>query len=139
MKRLICALLAALMLLGASALADGLKLTEAMMIYEDYDGNREEQTVLDEATLQELQDMLERAKQHKAQLENCTVNSTLFCTLENGAMFDFAVATDGCPYITDKSTDQTYRLSDEDRDRLWEIFDLVQEAMGYDAALVLNW
>ena len=28
------------------------------------------------------------------------------------------------------------RFSDADRDRLWEIFDLVQDAMGYDAALV---
>lgn len=139
MKRLICALLAALLALSASAMAESLKLTEALMIYEDYDGNHEEQTVLDEETLQELQDMLLRAKKNKAELENCTVNSTLFCTMDNGAIYDFAVATDGCPYITDKNTDQTYRLTDEDRERLWEIFDLVQEAMGYDAALVLNW
>lgn len=139
MKRMICALLAALMLLGASAVAEGQKLTEALMIYEDYDGNREEQTVLDEETLSELQDMLLRARKNKAQLENCTMNCTLFCTMEDGALYDFAVATDGCPYITDKTADQTYRLSDEDDARLWEIFDIVQEAMGYDAAWVLNW
>ena len=136
---MICALLAALMLLGASAVAEGQKLTEALMIYEDYDGNREEQTVLDEETLSELQDMLLRARKNKAQLENCTMNCTLFCTMEDGALYDFAVATDGCPYITDKTAGQTYRLSDEDDARLWEIFDIVQEAMGYDAAWVLNW
>ncbi len=136
---MICTLLAALMLLGASAVAEGQKLTEALMIYEDYDGNREEQTVLDEETLSELQDMLLRARKNKAQLENCTMNCTLFCTMEDGALYDFAVATDGCPYITDKTADQTYRLSDEDDARLWEIFDIVQEAMGYDAAWVLNW
>ena len=139
MKRLVCALLIALMLLSSAAMAESHKLTEVLMIYEDYDGNREEQTVLDEATLQELQDMLMRARQNKAELENCTVNSTLFCKLENGEIYDFAVATDGCPYITDKRDNQTYRLTDEDRDRLWEIFDLVQEVMGYDAAAVLNW
>ena len=136
---MICTLLAALMLLGASAVAEGQKLTEALMIYEDYDGNREEQTVLDEETLSELQDMLLRARKNKAQLENCTMNCTLFCTMEDGALYDFAVATDGCPYITDKTADQTYRLSDEDDARLWEIFDIVQETMGYDAAWVLNW
>ena len=136
---MICTLLAAMMLLGASAVAEGQKLTEALMIYEDYDGNREEQTVLDEETLSELQDMLLRARKNKAQLENCTMNCTLFCTMEDGALYDFAVATDGCPYITDKTADQTYRLSDEDDARLWEIFDIVQEAMGYDAAWVLNW
>jgi hypothetical protein len=32
--------------------------------------------------------------------------------------------------------DKTYRFSDADHARLWEIFDLVQETMGYDAALV---
>lgn len=139
LKRMICALLAALLLLGATAVAEGLKLTEALMIYEDYDGNREDQTVLDEETLQELQDMLMRARKNEAQLENCTMNCTLFCTMENGVIYDFAVATDGCPYITDNSTNQTYRLSDEDDARLWEIFDIVQKAMGYDAAWVLNW
>lgn len=139
MKKWICALLAALLALSAAAMAETPKLTEALMIYEDYDGNREEQTVLDEATLAELQDMLVRASKNKAELENCTVNSTLFCTMDNGEIYDFAVATDGCPYITDKRDDQTYRLTDADRERLWEIFDLVQEVMGYDAALVLNW
>ena len=139
MKKWICALLAALMLLSTAAMASGAKLTEALMIYEDYDGNREEETVVDDDILKELQDMLLRAGKNKAKLDNCTLNCTLFCTLENGEVYDFAVATDGCPYIVDKRDDQAYRLSDEDRERLWEIFSLVQEAMGYDAALVLNW
>lgn len=139
MKKWICALLlAALLAMSCGALAAS-KLTEVIMIYEDYDGNRVEQTVVDDATLKELQDMLVRAKGNKAELENCTMNSSLFCKLESGDIYDFAVATDGCPYITDMTTDQTYRLADADRDRLWEIFDLVQEVMGYDAALVLNW
>ena len=97
----------------------------------------EEETYL--KSRQELQDMLLRAGKNKAKLDNCTLNCTLFCTLDNGEVYDFAVATDGCPYIVDKRDDQAYRLSDEDRERLWEIFSLVQEAMGYDAALVLNW
>lgn len=139
MKRFLCALLIALLALSAAALAETPKLIEALMIYEDYDGNREEETVVDEEILGQLQDMLMRARKNKAELDNCTVNSTLFCTLDNGEIYDFAVATDGCPFITDKRTDQTYRLTDEDRERLWEIFSLVQEAMGYDAALVLNW
>ncbi len=137
MKRLICALLAGLLALSASAMAAG-KLTEVTMIYEDYDGQRCEQTVVDNATLKEIQDMLERAYNNKASLENCTMNSTLFCYVGD-KIYDFAVATDGCPYITRLDSNVTYRLTDEDRDRLWEIFDLVQETMGYDAAQVLNW
>lgn len=140
MKRWICALLlAALMALPATALADQAKLKEVLMIYEDYDGNRAEQSVDDAATLKELEDMLVRARKNRAELENCTMNSSLFCMVESGEIFDFAVATDGCPYITDRNTDKTYRLTDEDQARLWEIFDLVQETMGYDASMVLNW
>ena len=140
MKKVICALLlVALLAATATAMAGGLKLKEVTMIYEDYDGNRAEQTVVDRETLQELQDMLVRARKHKAQLENCTMNSSMFCMVDSGEIYDIAVATDGCPYITDMASDQTYRLEDADHARLWEIFDLVQETMGYDAALVLNW
>ena len=139
MRKIICALLlAALMATACAALAED-KLTEVIMIYEDYDGHRAEQTVNDDETLQELEAMLLRAGKHKAELENCTMNSSLFCMLEDGTIYDFAVATDGCPYITDMETDQTYRLEDADSARLWEIFDLVQEEMGFDAALVLGW
>ena len=138
MKRLICMLLlAGLLAMSTSALASA-KLTEATMIYEDYDGNHADWTVNDDDELKELEEMLTRAKGNKATLDNCTMNCTLLCKVGE-KVIDFAVATDGCPYITDKRDDQTYRLTDEDRDRLWEIFDLVQEVMGYDAALVLNW
>ena len=136
MKKWICALLlAGLLAMTFGALAAS-KMTEATMIYEDYDGNRCEQTVVDDATLQELQDMLMRARKNSAELDNCTMNSTLFCRFGEDKVYDFAIATDGCPYMTDMGTDKTYRFSDADHDRLWEIFDLVQETMGYDAALV---
>jgi hypothetical protein len=136
LKRLICLLLAVGLLLACSGALAASKMTEATMIYEDYDGNRCEQTVVDDATLQELEDMLLRAKKNKGELENCTMNSTLFCRFGEDKVFDFAIATDGCPYLVDNAANKTYRFSDADRDRLWEIFDLVQDAMGYDAALV---
>ena len=136
MKRLICALMLVGLLsasLGAMAAA---KMTEATMIYEDYDGQRCEQTVVDDGTLQELQDMLMRAKKHPAELENCTMNSTLFCKFGEDKLYDFAIATDGCPYMTDNASNKTYRFTDEDQERLWQIFDLVLDTMGYDASLV---
>ena len=138
MKRLICALLAlGLLALAASALAEA-KLSEIQMIYEDYDNNYANQTVTDADTIAELQEMLERARKTPAELEGCTMNCTLLCTTKSGSIYDFAVATDGCPYITDMTTDKTYRLTDEDQARLWEIFDVIQEEMGYDAALFMN-
>ncbi len=138
MKRLFAALLAlCLLALGASALAET-KLVDVTMLYEDYDDNHATQSITDEATLKELEAMLQRAKKTPAELENCTMNCTLLCTAQDGAVVDLAVATDGCPYITDRGTDKTYRLTDEDQARLWEIFDLIQETMGYDAAWVLD-
>ncbi len=140
MKRWICALLAiALLALSVPALAAGSGLKEVIMVYEDYDGNRAEQTIDDEATLTELAEMLKRAKKNPGQLDGCTMNSTLFCVVPSGEIYDFAVATDGCPYITDMDNNKTYTLSEADQARLWEIFDLVQETMGYDANSVLNW
>ena len=136
MKKIICALLlAALLATSATALAEA-RLTEATMIYEDYDGNHSDWTVNDDAELKELAEMLMRAKKNKAQLENCTMNCTLLCKVDGETIIDFAVATDGCHYITEQSSNATYRLADEDWDRLWEIFEQVQEAMGYDASLV---
>ena len=137
MKRLICMLLLVGMLAVASAQAA--KLTEAIMIYEDYDGNRAEWTVSDEDELKELQDMLLRARDNKATLENCTMNCTLMCRIDGEDIIDFAVATDGCPYIVDRDTEQAYRLTDEDQTRLWEIFEQIKEAMGYDASLFMDW
>ena len=131
-------LLVALLAASTSALAEA-KLSEATMIYEDYDGNHADWTVNDDGELKELVDMLTRAKKHRAQLENCTMNCTLLCKVDGETLIDFAVATDGCHYVTDMDRDATYRLEDEDWDRLWEIFDQIQEAMGYDASLVLDW
>ena len=138
MKKWICALLLVGLLAAAFGALAAPKMTEATMIYEDYDGNRCEQTVVDDATLQELQDMLMRARKNSAELENCTMNSTLFCRFGEDKVYDFAIATDGCPYMTDMGSDKTYRFSDADHERLWEIFDLVQDTMGYDASLVFN-
>ena len=83
--------------------------------------------------------MLERARKNKATLENCTMNCTLFCRFGEEKVYDFAIATDGCPYLTNLSNNVTYRFSDDDHARLWEIFSLVRETMGYDAADVLGW
>lgn len=136
MKRMICALLiVGLMLLATSALA-ATKLTEATMIYEDYDGNHSDWTITDDGELKELTDMLNRAKKHRAELQNCTMNCTLLCKVDGETLVDFAIATDGCPYITNQKTGITYRLSDEDQERLWELFSKIQEDMGYDASLV---
>ena len=129
MKRVISALLAlCLLAMGASALA-ATSLTDVTMLYEDYDDNHATQSITDEATLKELEAMLQRAKKSPAELENCTMNCTLLCTAKDGTVVDLAVATDGCPYITDRGTDKTYRLTDEDQARLWEIFYLIQETI----------
>ena len=138
MKKMICALFLIGVLI-ACLTAHAAQLSEAIMIYEDYDGNRAEWTVSDEAELEELKDILMRAKGNKATLENCTMNCTLLCKLEGGDIVDFAVATDGCPYITNMDNEQTYRLSDADQARLWEIFDQIQAAMGYDASVFMEW
>ena len=138
MKRLICLMLAVGLLLSCSGALAASKMTEATMIYEDYDGQRCEQTVLENHTLEELEDMLMRAKEHKAELENCTMNSTLFCKFGEDKIYDFAIATDGCPYMTELSTNKTYRFTDADHERLWEIFDLVLDTMGYDASMVME-
>lgn len=139
MKRTICALLAiCLLALALPALAET-KLSEVQMIYEDYDENYANETVSDEPTLEELEGMLKRARKNPAELDNCTMNCTLLCTDRDGAIYDFAVATDGCPFIMDRSSEKVYRLSDEDQARLWEIFELIRETMGYDAASVFDW
>ena len=136
MKRWICVLLLVGLLAASTGALAATKMTEATMIYEDYDGQRCEQTVLETDTLEELEAMLLRAKKNKAELENCTMNSTLFCKFGEDKLYDFAIATDGCPYMTDNASNKTYRFTDEDHQRLWEIFDLVLDTMGYDASLV---
>ena len=138
MKRAICALLALAMLLAGSAMAAP-RLAEALMIYEDYDGNRAEQTVDTAAELEEIEAMLLRAAKHPAQLDGCTLNTTLFCILPDGDIVDFAVATDGCPYIVNNVDGKVYAMETDDLARLKEIFDVVYEGMGYDAADILGW
>ena len=139
MKRMICALLAlCLLALCASAMAEA-KLKEVQMIYEDYDENYANQTVTDEPTLKELSAMLQRARKNPGELDNCTLNCTLLCTAQDGTIYDLAVATDGCPYIVERESEKVYTLTDEDQERLWEIFDLIRETMGYDAASVFDW
>ena len=138
MKRMISALLALCMLaMGASALA-ATKLTEVQMMYEDYDENYANQSVTDEPTLKELEAMLTRAKKNPAELDNCTMNCTLLCTLKNGEIYDIAVATDGCPYIQDRATENVYSL-EGDLPRLWEIFDEVWIAMGNTVDYAAEW
>ena len=130
---LVCALLAC----SASALAAG-RLQEAFMIYEDYSGNRVEQSMTDEALLEELAELLLRTAKNPVEREDHPMNCTLFCmTAED--IYDFACATDGSPYITDRNTDITYQLDEEDRVRLWEIFDEVYFGMGFEASAVWDW
>lgn len=138
MKKLICALLVVcLAALSAAALAES-QLSEAQMIYEDYDENYVNQTEEDDAVLQEIEAMLKRAKKNPGELDGCTMNCTLLCTAKTGEIYDFAVATDGCAFIMDRSTEKVYALTEEDLNRLWEIFDLVYDTMGFDAALFMG-
>ena len=138
MKRIIAMILMIILVSAAWAVAEA-RLSQVQMLYEDYDGAQATQMVNDEATLEELEQMLLRARGNPAALDGCTMNCTLLCTMPDGEVYDIAVATDGCPYITDMSTEKTYHMEDEDFTRLWEIFDLVQETMGYDAAVVMGW
>ena len=137
MKKLICAAL--LLVLAASfACAQAATLQRAWMEYEDYSGNRAEQSIEDEKTLNELAKIMKRAKGHKAKLDGCTVNCTLFCMTSSGEIYDFACATDGCPYIQNRADGVTYTLG-VDYQRFWEIFSDIQTGMGVDASAVFNW
>ena len=136
-KRMIC--IALLMtILAALAGAQAASITRAWMEYEDYSGNRAEQSVEDEKQLAELEKILKRAKGHPAKLDDCTVNCTLFCMTRSGEIFDFACATDGCPYIQNRANDDTYTLG-VDYQRFWEIFSDIQSGMGMEGSLVFSW
>ena len=142
MKRFICALLICLLALPAAAMAEFMEesqIGEAIMIYEDYDGQHVEQTVADAAELLELEGMLMRAAQNPAELQGNTMNCTLFCMMKNGDIFDFAIATDGSNFITDMNTDMTYTFEAEDLERFWEIFSEVKAVMGFNASEIWNW
>ena len=67
------------------------------------------------------------------------MNSTLLCMLPDGGIYDFAIATDGSGFITDMTTDKSYLMDAADQERFWELFDVIQMGMGYDASLVLDW
>ena len=137
MKRMICiALLLALALAAVPAQAATLK--RAWMEYEDYSGNRAEQAVEDEKTLAELSKIMMRARGNRAKLDDCTLNCTLFCMTESGDIYDFACATDGCPYIQNRANDDTYTLG-LDYQRFWEIFSDIRDGMGLEGSAVFNW
>ena len=135
-KRLICTCLLAC-LLALTATAQAAQLERAWMEYEDYSGNRVEQSVEDEKLLTEVAKILKRAKGNPAKLDNCTVNCTLFCLTDDGTIYDFACATDGCPYIQNRDTDDTYNLG-VDYQRFWEIFSDVRDGMGFEASSVFD-
>ncbi len=139
MKRLICLLLAVLAMVSAVAMAEGSRLSEAVMIYEDYDGNHAEQTIDEETSLNELEWILLRASKHPAELQGNTMNCTLLCMLPDGGIYDFAIATDGSALITDMTTDKTYAMEDGDLQRFWELFDIIDLGLGYDANFVFGW
>lgn len=136
-KKMICVALLLVLALGMVS-AQAATLKRAWMEYEDYSGNRAEQSVEDEKTLEELSSILLKAKGNKAKLDGCTVNCTLFCMTESGNIYDFACATDGCPYIQNRANDATYTLG-VDYQRFWEIFSDIRDGMGVEASAVFNW
>ena len=135
-KRLICAALMAAMMLFATAQATSLE--RVWMEYEDYSGNRAEQSVEDAAVLEELEKMLMRAKEHPDEPDGGTQNCTLFCMTDAGDIYDFACSTDGSPLIQSGVNKGVYNLG-VDYQRFWEIFSEVREGMGYDASEVFDW
>lgn len=136
LTRMICAVLALTLLTACGAQAAGLQ--KAWMSYEDYSENGAEQAIDDPALLQELEAILLRARENPAELDGCTMNSTLFCMTENGNIYDFACATDGCPFIQNRADEKVYTLG-LDYQRFWEIFSEIQVGMGYDASAVFDW
>ena len=131
MKKLICALLlAALLALPVSALAAAI--TEATLIYEDYDGDHVQQTVTDQALLAEIQAILARAKKNPVGAIEHTMNCTLMCVTDSDIV-DFAVATDGSAFVVNNATEQAYAVNADDMDRLWAIYDRVDAGKGIEA------
>ena len=136
-RKIVCLALALVLSMGLLS-AQAATLKRAWMEYEDYSGNRAEQSVTDEKTLQELSKILLRAKGNRAKLDGCTVNCTLFCMTESGRIVDFACATDGCPYIQNRANGDTCNLG-VDYQRFWEIFSKIRDGMGLEASAVFNW
>ncbi|MBR2699107.1 MAG: hypothetical protein IKE76_10985 [Clostridia bacterium] len=136
-RKIVCFALVLVLSTGVLS-AQAATLKRAWMEYEDYSGNRAEQSVTDEKTLQELSKILLRAKGNRAKLDGCTVNCTLFCMTESGRIVDFACATDGCPYIQNRANGDTCNLG-VDYQRFWEIFSKIRDGMGLEASAVFNW
>lgn len=136
-KKLIC-LVMIMVLAAAFASAQAATLKRAWMEYEDYSGNRAEQTIDDAKLLSELSKILMKAKDNKAKLDGCTVNCTLFCMTESGNIYDFACATDGCPFIQNRANNDTYTLG-VNYQRFWEIFSGIRDGMGVEGSAVFNW
>lgn len=137
MKRILCALLLVGLLASLMA-AHADQLERVWMEYEDYSGNRAEQSVEDAAVLEELEKMLMRAKEHPDEPDGGTQNCTLFCMTDAGDIYDFACSTDGSPLIQSGVNKGVYNLG-VDYQRFWEIFSEVREGMGYDASEVFDW
>lgn len=137
LKKWICAALL-LTLCAALASAQAATLERVWMEYEDYSGVHSEQAIEDAALLKELKNILLRAKDNPAQLEGCTMNCTLFCETDTGDIYDFACATDGCPYIQSRDDGRVFTLG-VDYQRFWEIFDQVGVGMGYEASDLFSW
>lgn len=135
LMRTVCAVL---VLLALALPAQAASLEKAWMEYEDYSGNGAEQQVEDPQVLEELEKILLTARDNPDQLDGCTLNCTLFCMTPDGNIYDFACATDGCPFIQSVSNGKVYNLG-MDYERFWEIFASVREGMGYDASEVFEW
>ena len=131
-KKIICVTLLAALLL-AMGVARAATLERAWMEYEDYSGGRAEQSVEDASTLQLLEAILKNASGNPDKLDSCTMNCTLFCLTTDGDIYDFACATDGCPFIESGTNGKVYNL-EGDYDRFWDIFSDVREGMGFDAS-----
>ena len=129
-KKIIC--MALVLMVGALA-AQAATITDAWMEYEDYSDGRAEQSIENANNLQVLEQILLEAREHPAELDGCTLNCTLFVMDESGEIYDFACATDGCPYIVAGQTGKVYSLTD-DYDDFWAIFSGVRDGMGFDAS-----
>ena len=137
LKKIICVSLLAALLLAMGA-AQAATLERAWMEYEDYSGGRAEQSVEDASTLQLLEAILKNASGNPDKLDSCTMNCTLFCLTTDGDIYDFACATDGCPYIQNRANGDTCNLG-VDYQRFWEIFSKIRDGMGLEASAVFNW
>ena len=138
LKKMLCAALLAALLAAMGVSAQAMTLTQAWMEYEDYSDNRAEQSVEGADALKKLEKILDRAMKNPAKLDDCTLNCTLFCMTEDGDIYDFACATDGCPYIQSRDDDKVYTLGVDYQD-FWDMFASIRDGMGFEASSVFDW